>query len=39
VKITDVKKERARDTPFSHAVVKKIADIKASGGSDIAYAK
>ena len=36
VKKDDVKKEK-RDPPFSHAVVKKVADTKASGGSDLSY--
>ena len=38
IKMADVKKEK-RDPPFSHAVVKKVADIKATGGSDLSYAK
>ena len=38
IKMAHVKKEK-RDPPFSHAVVKKVADTKASGGSDTAYAK
>ena len=38
VKKSDVKKEK-RDLAFSHAVVKKVADTKASGGSDLSYAK
>ena len=34
----DVKKKK-RDPPFYHAVVKKVADTKASGRSDLAYAE
>ena len=36
--MVDVKKEK-RDPSYSHAVVKKVADTKASRGSNIAYEK
>ena len=38
VKKADVKKEK-RNSPYSHGVVKKTADTKASGGSDPSYSK
>ena len=39
VKMADAKKEKKRDPQFSHAAVKKVADTKASIGSDTSCEK
>ena len=39
LEITDRVKKEKRDPPYSHVVVKKAADTKASGGSDLSNAK